>query len=240
MQTFIDTTTSKVYQYENDVVVSESGGVYSFKTVNGVLLNTPLTLQPYTIPAPTPAQLAAQAVQAQTGALRTAYQTAINTPVSFKNAAGVTSTYSFGSTLTSGGSNAQSLLVQILAADSAAWTAGVWFDTNGDAQTMTFADLQGLSAAIEAMETPDEQHLMAKIASAQAIRDLPSRGASTTYTAGQQIVDSNGNVWTATAGTTGATCTFPASPAAGATKTDGTVTWAFAGSQVALVEGVSW
>ena len=105
---------------------------------------------------------------------------------------------------------------------------------------MTFADLQGLSAAIEAMETPDEQHLMAKIASAQAIRDLPSRGASTTYTAGQQIVDSNGNVWTATAGTTGATCTFPASPAAGATKTDGTVTWAFAGSQVALVEGVSW
>ena len=189
---------------------------------------------------PTPTQLAATAAQAQTAAMQTACQNATNTPVSFKNAAGVTSTYAFGNTMTSGGANAQALLIQIIGAGSAAWTAGAWKDTNGIYQAMTFADLQGLAAAIEAMDTPDEQTLIAKEASIQAIQNLPARVASTAYTASQQIVDTNGNVWTASAGTTGTTCTFPTSPAIGATKTDGSVTWTFAGSQVALIEGVTW
>ena len=105
--------------------------------------------------------------------LQAAYQTAINAPVTFKNAAGVTSTYTFGSTLTHGGTNAQELLTQILSAGSTAWTAGVWFDTAGVAQAMTFADLQGLASAVEAMETPDEQHLMTKIAAVQAQNSFP-------------------------------------------------------------------
>lgn len=109
-----------------------------------------------------------QAQAAQISALQDSYQAAINAPVSFKNAAGVTSTYAFGNTLTLGGTNAQALLTQILSAGSTSWTANVWFDTNGVAQTMTFADLQGLAAAVEAIETPDEQHLMTKIAAVQA------------------------------------------------------------------------
>ena len=241
MQTFQDTATNKIWQFENDVVVTDTAGVYSFATSKGVqLTNTPTTLQPYIIPAPTPTQLAATAAQAQTAAMQTACQNATNTPVSFKNAAGVTSTYAFGNTMTSGGANAQALLIQIIGAGSAAWTAGAWKDTNGIYQAMTFADLQGLAAAIEAMDTPDEQTLIAKEASIQAIQNLPARVASTAYTASQQIVDTNGNVWTASAGTTGTTCTFPTSPAIGATKTDGSVTWTFAGSQVALIEGVTW
>ena len=240
MQTFIDTATSNVWQFEDDVVVTDTAGVYSFKTAAGVALNSPATLQPYTIPAPTPTQLAATAAQAQTAAMQAAYQSAINAPVSFKNAAGITSTYAFGNATAFGETKAQDLLMQIIGAGTAAWTAGVWFDTTGKMQAMTFADLQGLAAAIEAMETPDEQTLMAKIASIQAIQNLPARVASTAYTASQQIVDTNGNVWTASAGTTGTTCTFPTSPAIGATKTDGSVTWTFAGSQVALIEGVTW
>ena len=119
-------------------------------------------------PAPTAAQLLAQAQAAQIATLQASYKIAINAPVSFRNAAGVTSTYAFGSALSPGGTNAQSLLTQILSAGSAAWAAGVWADTTGKMQTMTFADLQGLAAAVEAMETPDEQKLMTLIAQVQA------------------------------------------------------------------------
>ena len=127
-------------------------------------------------PAPTTAQLIAQQQQANIVSLQASYQTAINAPVTVKNTAGITSTYAFGNTLTHGGTNAQALLTQILSAGSTAWTAGVWFDVVGVAQTMTFADLQGLAAAVEAAETPDEQHLMVKIAAVQAQTALPYVG----------------------------------------------------------------
>lgn len=114
------------------------------------------------------AQLLALAQMAQSATLKESYQGAISTPVSFKNAAGVTSSYAFGNAPAPSGTNAQDLLTQIIAAGAASWKAGVWFDVNGVAQTMTFADLQGLAAAIETMETPDEQDLMTKLAAVQA------------------------------------------------------------------------
>ena len=122
---------------------------------------------PVSVIAAPAAKLLALAQTAQIAALQAAYQSAISTPVNFKSGAGVTSTYAFGNTASPSGANAQDLLTQIIAAGSSAWKAGVWFDTNGVAQTMTFADLQGLAAAIEAAETPDEQDLMTKIAAVQ-------------------------------------------------------------------------
>lgn len=109
-----------------------------------------------------------QEKNAQVIALQAAYQSIINAPISFKNAAGVTSTYAFGNTLAPSGTNAQALLMQIIGAGASAWVAGVWFDTSGIVQTMTFADLQGLAAAIESAETPDEQHLFTKVAAVHA------------------------------------------------------------------------
>lgn len=100
-------------------------------------------------------ELVSQAVSTQSQMLISGYNTAINTPVQFKNSAGVTSSYKFGNTLTAAGTNAQALLTQIIAAGSAAWAAGIWFDVNNVAQNMTYSDLQGLMIAIEAMETPD-------------------------------------------------------------------------------------
>ena len=116
---------------------------------------------------------------AQSALIKQGYLAALNTPVTFTNAAGVTSTYAFGNTLTAGGSNAQQLLASIVAAGSAAWKAGVWFDTNGVAQIMTFADLQNLAEAVEAQETPDEQDLMSLLAQI---------AAATTVSAVQAIV----------------------------------------------------
>ncbi len=127
-----------------------------------------VSANPVSVIAAPAAQLLSLAQAAQVAVLQASYQEAINTPVNFKNAAGVTSTYAFGNALSPSGSNAQDLLTQIISAGASAWKAGVWFDVNGVAQTMTFADLQGLAAAIEAMETPDEQDLMTKIAAVQA------------------------------------------------------------------------
>ncbi len=127
--------------------------------VNGSLVRPPL---------PTTAELLSQAKSAQNPVLIASYQASLNTPVPFTNSAGITSTYAFGNSLTPWGSNAQSLLSQIISAGSSAWKAGVWFDTKGVAQTMTFTDLQNLAVAIEAAQTLDEQDLMAKMAEVQA------------------------------------------------------------------------
>jgi hypothetical protein len=64
MQTFRDTATLKIWQFEDDVIVTETNGVYSFKAPNGMVLNTSSTLQPYTIPVvePTFAQIQTQAL----------------------------------------------------------------------------------------------------------------------------------------------------------------------------------
>ena len=71
----------------------------------------------------------------------------------FTNAAGVASHYAFGSALLPSGTSAIDLLTSVLAAGAAAWKAGVWMDVSGVWQTMTFAGLQALSAAIEAADS---------------------------------------------------------------------------------------
>lgn len=114
--------------------------------------------------APTLAQ--AQATQIAT--LQADYVAAVSAPVSFKNAAGVTSTYPAGNTLISNGMTAQQMLSTILAGGASAWTLGKWLDTNGVAQTFTFADVQGLAAAVEAVDAPDYMQLVALIAQVQA------------------------------------------------------------------------
>ena len=105
---------------------------------------------------------------AQIALLKAGYQTAINAPVTFKNAAGVTSTYPSGNTVLINGMRAKDLLAEVIAAGEAAWTLGKWLDTNNVAQTFTFADLQGLAAAMEAAVTTDWTDLVAKIAQVNA------------------------------------------------------------------------
>ena len=156
------TTITISEQIYNDCVASVKGGGTLSLFQGDVLITMPALIQTL-----------AQQQQANIAVLQAAYQTAINAPVTFKNSAGITSAYTFGNSLTHGGTNAQTLLTQILSAGSTAWTAGVWFDVVGVAQAMTFADLQGLALAVEAMETPDEQHLMVKIAAVQAQTSLP-------------------------------------------------------------------
>ena len=236
MQTFIDTATQKIWQYEDDVIVTDTAGVYSFKTAAGVALNSPATLQPYTIPAPTPTQLAATAQAIQVSTLQVAYNAAVQANVSYTSKGNVTETYQANP------QSVQNLQNTILGFQAAGVvpTGFYWVAADNTQVPFTYADLQGLAAVMVASGWANFQTLQTKKAQIVTLVNLPPRAASTPYTTGVQIVDTNGNVWTASAGTTGTTCTFPTSPAIGATKTDGSVTWTFAGSQVALIEGVTW
>lgn len=122
--------------------------------------------------APTAAQLLAKAQATQTAALQAAYTAAINQSVSFKNAAGVTSTYPSGNTVLANGMTAQRMITTILSAGSAAWTLGKWLDTNNVAQTFTFADLEGLAVAMEAAGSADWTELVSLIAQVQAAKTV--------------------------------------------------------------------
>ena len=110
----------------------------------------------------------AEAQAAQIALLQSSYKSAINAPVSFKNSAGVTSTYPAGNTVSLNGNTATQNLSNVITAGATAWTLGKWLDTNNVAQTFTYADLVSLAGAMEAVEALDWQDLVAKIAEVNA------------------------------------------------------------------------
>ena len=128
----------------------------------------PATTGTLTASAPTSAYQLSQAQGIQIGALQKAYAAAINAPVSFKNAAGVTSTYPAGNSVSINGQTATQNLANVISSGAAAWTLGKWLDTSNVAQTFTFSDLQGLAAAMEAVEILDWTDLVVKVAAVQA------------------------------------------------------------------------
>ena len=76
MQNFQDSATSKYWQFEDDVVVTDTNGVYSFTTATGALLNVPTTLQPYTGTWPVLPTLA-QAQSAQSALIKQGFANAV-------------------------------------------------------------------------------------------------------------------------------------------------------------------
>ena len=165
MQTFLNTTTNLYHQYDDDVMVDIASGTWT--TPSGAKGTCPKTLTPYIGTWPIPPTLA-EAQATQIAHLQADYQSAINAPVSFTNAAGVTSTYPSGDTILITGQKAKSLLSEVISAGSSAWTLGKWLDTNNVAQSFTFADLQGLAGAMESTITLDYTELVSKIAEVQA------------------------------------------------------------------------
>jgi hypothetical protein len=106
--------------------------------------------------APAAALLAA-AKTAQIAAINAAYEAAVSAPVSFKTAAGTTAMFSPAP-------KAIGYLQGVIASGSAAWTADLWLSNAGTPITpFTFADVRGLAAAIEAVETPDYHKMLTLI-----------------------------------------------------------------------------
>ena len=172
MQTFLDTTNQQVWAFEADVIVTDTAGVYSFVAAHGAVLNTPTTLQPYTIPAPTAAQLLAAAQAAQVIILQASFNAAMALPVPFTNAAGVSTSYPNMDTVSFNGKTAMQNIEAVLNAGASAWMYREWLDVNGIAQTFTFADVQGLAAAMSKQDTPDEGRLVAALGANQRATTL--------------------------------------------------------------------
>jgi hypothetical protein len=79
MQTFQNTVNQTIWQFDPDVLVTDTNGVFSFQTSTGISLIVPTTLVPFIIPTPTPAQLLAAAQVAQSALVKTSCANAITT-----------------------------------------------------------------------------------------------------------------------------------------------------------------
>jgi len=107
-------------------------------------------------------QLLAQAQAAQIAILTAARNAAMLAPVSYTTAGGIAAMFSTKA-------EAVSYLQGVIAAGSAAWTANLWLSNAGTPITpFTFADVQGLAAALEAVETPEYQELLKLIGEVMA------------------------------------------------------------------------
>jgi hypothetical protein len=167
MQFFIDTVTNVVHAFEDNVVVKEVDGVYSFAAPNGGVLNAPATLQLYTPPAPTNEELTAQAQVKQAAALYAAYRQAVQQPVSYTSAGGVTKTYQADP------GSAASLQSMLLAfgATQAVPSGFYWVSLDNTKVPFTYADLQGLVQVIGTQSEAAFQHL-------QSLKDQVRAAAS--------------------------------------------------------------
>jgi hypothetical protein len=129
MQTFKDSITNEIWQFEDNVL-----DIHAFP-------NTPDTLQPYVIPAPTAAQLLSAAQAAQLAAIESAYQAAIQQPIAYMGT-------SFQADTASQNLMAQTIigLQAIVAIGGAVPSDFGWWAANNVKVPMTLVQLQGLYA----------------------------------------------------------------------------------------------
>jgi hypothetical protein len=124
MQNFQNTVNQSVWAFENDVVVTEINGVYSFATASGVPLTTiPTTLVPYTIPAPTDAQLLSAA---QTKQVATNTSAAAASMVSGYTSSALGSAYTYPSKTTDQINMLGSVSSSLLPGLASTWTTPFW------------------------------------------------------------------------------------------------------------------
>ena len=170
MQTYQDSATSQFWQFEDDVVVTESNGVYTFTAPSGLVLKTPSTLAPYTGPWPVPPTLT-EAQTAQVALLRGGYANANAANISFTNAAGVTDTYQCDPASID---NLQNCLSGLRAA-GAVPTSPIpfyWRSATNQNNPFTYADLENLSAAIAARGFANYNQLQTLIAKVKAAKKV--------------------------------------------------------------------
>jgi hypothetical protein len=129
MQTFRDSLTNEIWQFEDDVT-----DIYAFP-------NTPATLQPYTIPEPTAEQLLAAAQATQLALIDSSYLSAIQQPVAYMG-----TTFQADRDSQDLMNRAITGLQAIVATGGAVPANFAWYDVNNQPVTMTLLQLQGLFA----------------------------------------------------------------------------------------------
>ncbi|MFM2472371.1 DUF4376 domain-containing protein [Burkholderia cenocepacia] len=171
MQNFIDAATGQVYAFEDDVAVDQVNGVYTFTTAHGVLLDAPDTLQPYTPPEQTQAELVAAAQVIQLSTLSVAYQAALAENVSYTTVAGQVA--SFQSDDLSVARLSRAVLAYLTTQKTP--DGFYWVAADNTQVAFSYADLQGLAAALGAQSESaftKYQELKAKINAATTVADV--------------------------------------------------------------------
>lgn len=146
MQAFNDSATGKMWAFEDDVKVIDNNGVYSFETAQGVTLNVPKTLKPYTPPKLTAAQKLSNAKAANADVIKAAAIQAQDAPLTIKTTGGVTATFYMDA-------NARSLYMGayvLYVVQGKPLPSGFAFDDkDGVAVPMTLADLEAFATAFD-------------------------------------------------------------------------------------------
>jgi len=144
MKSYIDTKTSQVYAFEDDVIVDETNGVYTFTAVHGTPLNVPDTLQPYEPPEPSSAELVDAAKAIQLARVATAYQAAMSSNVSYTNVSGTSAEYQADEISVARLSRA--VLAYLVTQKTP--SGFYWIAADNTQVPFSYADLQGLAAAL--------------------------------------------------------------------------------------------
>jgi flagellar biosynthesis/type III secretory pathway ATPase len=129
MQTFKDSITGNIWQFDDDVA-----NIHAFP-------NTPATLQPYTLPSPTASQLLDAAQQTQLAIIDSAYNTAMQQPVAYMN-----TTFQADKDSQDLMNRAITGLQAIIATGGTVPANFAWYDINNQPVTMTLLQLQELFA----------------------------------------------------------------------------------------------
>lgn len=134
MQYFKDSA-GKIYAYNDDINITNKTGD------NGLFPNIPSGLTPYTPPAPTAAELLADAQAVQTGLVNQSYQQTIEADISYTNQAGNTDDFQADP------ASQQNIIRTLLAytATKEVPTGFYWVSSTNAQIPFTFVDLQNLA-----------------------------------------------------------------------------------------------
>lgn len=174
MQLFKSTSSGAIYAYEDYVQISITKGVSS-ATANGRPIDAPSDLTPYTEPTPTSAELLAAAQQAQVRTLTQAYQAAAVAPVTYTASAANSPIKQYQADEQSV-YNLQASLAGCQASGETP-TGFFWVAADNTQVPFTYADLQGLAAAIFAQASAafgKLQTLKAQVNEATTVQSVQS------------------------------------------------------------------
>lgn len=82
MQTYKDSVTDEIHEFDDDVTRNDDG---TFVSKHGMTLNVPSTLEPYTVPAPTSEELLEKAKKVKKDEIRLEYRLSDNETVISEN-----------------------------------------------------------------------------------------------------------------------------------------------------------
>lgn len=174
----------------------------------------------------------ADAAAQQIGALQEAFAAAATAPVTDSN----------GIEWNGGEHSASSIDGAVrLAQNTSASTVDLW-DYANTKHSLSISAGQAVVDAVAGAYQAAFQKYQGLRSQVVAIQQMAARANSTDYASGDERTDGNGNIWKCTtAGTSGSkTPTWPTSPTASSTVTDGGVTWTFSQTQEAAIKAVSW